>query len=81
MNNDSKILVVGHNDLLENALVSQMKEKGYKHVDSSSTLGLNTTIQASVYEYFQEVLNTRRTGILKRKSLLKVKLHLSSYCV
>lgn len=55
MNKDSKILIVGHNDIIENSLWSFFKCNGYTNVFSSSQSGLNPTIQASVYEFFQKI--------------------------
>ncbi len=54
MNKDSTILIVGHDDIMENALYQGLTDAGYSHVHSSTRLGLNATIQAPVYEYFQE---------------------------
>lgn len=53
MNKDSKILIVGHNDIIENSLYQHFKTNGYKNVFSSSAIGLNTTVQPSVYDFFQ----------------------------
>lgn len=54
MNKDSTILVVGHGDIIENALYQHFKNNGYENVYSSTQLALNTTIQPSVYEFFQK---------------------------
>lgn len=54
MNIDSSILIVGHNDICEIALRDYLRGQGFKKVDSTSELAINPTIQASVYEYFQE---------------------------
>jgi len=54
MNTNSTILIVGHNDIIENSLVSYFKNNRYEDVFSSSAVGLNPTIQASVYEFFQK---------------------------
>lgn len=70
MDKDSKILIVGHNDIIEHSLRSYFENNGYRNVFSSSTIGLNPTIQASVYEFFQKhrpeyvfLASTRSGGI------------------
>ena len=55
MNKDSRILVVGHNDIIENVLYTYFKFSGYPNIFSSSQIGLNPTVQASVYAFFQKV--------------------------
>ncbi|MBF0522071.1 MAG: GDP-L-fucose synthase [Candidatus Omnitrophica bacterium] len=52
MDKNSKIFVVGHNDIIENSLVEYFEASGYTHIISSSKIGINTTIQASVYGFF-----------------------------
>lgn len=54
MNSDSRILIVGHNDIFENSLCAYFEREGYEEVYSSSKIGLNPAIQASVYEFFQK---------------------------
>lgn len=54
MDKQSKILIVGHNDIIENALVAHFQQAGYKNIFSSSALALNPTIQPSVYQFFQK---------------------------
>mgnify|MGYP003393880854 CR=1 FL=1 len=54
MDKQSKILIVGHNDIIENALTQHFQQAGYSHVFSSSAMALNPTIQPSVYEFFQK---------------------------
>lgn len=54
MNKDSVILIVGHNDILEKSLFQYFEGEGYTNIFSSSLIGLNTTIQSSVYEFFQK---------------------------
>ncbi len=54
MDRTSKIFIVGHNDVVEKALLEQLEKRGFQQVFSSSNLGLNTTIQPSVYAFFQE---------------------------
>ncbi|MFT5387833.1 MAG: GDP-L-fucose synthase [Candidatus Omnitrophota bacterium] len=70
MNKDSKILIVGHGGAIENGLSSYFKRNNYTNVFSTSTLGLDTTIQSSVYAFFQDkrpeyvfLASTRSGGI------------------
>jgi len=70
MNKNSKILIVGHNDIIEFSLMSFFSKNDYRNVSSSSNIGLNPTIQASVYEFFQKhrpeyvfLASTRSGGI------------------
>ena len=71
MNKDSRILIVGHDDIMENSLSSFFKGNGYTSVSSSSQIGLNPAIQASVYEFFQKFrpeyvfLGSTRSGGIK----------------
>ena len=53
MNKDSKILIVGHHDIIENSLKNYFVSGGYKDIFSSSAIGLDPTIQPSVYDFFQ----------------------------
>ncbi|MBN1870894.1 MAG: GDP-L-fucose synthase [Candidatus Omnitrophica bacterium] len=53
MNKESRILIVGHDDIMENSLKAFLKGNNYANIVSSSEIGLNPTIQASVYELFQ----------------------------
>ncbi|MCK5082796.1 MAG: GDP-L-fucose synthase [Candidatus Omnitrophica bacterium] len=55
MNKDSRILVIGHNDIIEKSLYAHFKFNGYTSIYSSSHSGINLAIQASVYEFFQKV--------------------------
>lgn len=54
MEKESKILVVGHNDVIENSLLSHLQGNGYPHVFSSSALFLSTQHQKKVQEFFKE---------------------------
>lgn len=70
MNNSSKILIIGHDDIIENALYKRFVDQGYSSVASSTRLGLNPTIQPAVYDYFQNnrpeylfIASTRSGGI------------------
>lgn len=70
MNKESRILIVGHDDIIEKSLRAYFKSGGYPNVFSSSEIGLNSTIQVSVYEFFQKnrpeyvfLASTRSGGI------------------
>jgi GDP-L-fucose synthase len=52
MNKDSKILIVGHDDIIENSLFSYFQSNGYENVFSSSKSSLDTTDQQAVEKYF-----------------------------
>ncbi len=54
MNKDSKILVVGHDDIIEKSLTGHLQSSHFQNVFSSSTIALNTTIQPSVYDFFSK---------------------------
>lgn len=54
MDKHSKILIVGHDDIVERSLRSFFVNSGYTDVQSSSLIGLDPAIQASVYAYFQK---------------------------
>lgn len=54
MDKNSKILIVGHNDVVEKSLYSYLEANGFQNIFSSSKIALNTTIQPSVYEFFQK---------------------------
>lgn len=54
MNRDSRILIVGHNDVIENSLYDSLRAQGFLSVYSSSKIALKTTIQPSVYDFFQQ---------------------------
>ncbi len=54
MNKDAKILIVGHDDIIENSLWVHFQSQGFTKVFSSSRMALNPTIQPSVYEFFQK---------------------------
>lgn len=53
MDKSSKILLVGHNDVIEQALESYFSRQGYQNIFSVSKMALNATIQVSVYDFFQ----------------------------
>ena len=52
MNKDSKILIVGHNDIIENSLVQYFRENGFKNIFSSSAIALDPAIQPATYHFF-----------------------------
>ncbi|HBR14471.1 MAG TPA: GDP-fucose synthetase [Candidatus Omnitrophica bacterium] len=54
MRRHSKILIVGHDDIVENALVEHFQSKGFSRVFSSSAMAMDTTIQTSVYDFFSQ---------------------------
>lgn len=54
MKSSSVIFVVGDNGIIEKSLVERLRGQGFSKIDSSSEIVLNTTIQASVYDYFQQ---------------------------
>ncbi len=54
MNKNVKILIVGHDDIIEKSLRIYLRDKGFEHVFSSSEIALDCTIQPAVYQFFQE---------------------------
>jgi len=54
MEKNSKILVVGHGDVVEKSLIRHFKQNDFAQVFSSSELGLDTTIQSSVNRFFAD---------------------------
>jgi len=54
MNKESKILIVGHDGVIEKSLVKALRSKGFLKVTSSSKIALDTTIQSSVYQFFSD---------------------------
>jgi len=76
MDKNSKVFIVGHGDIIENSLVSYLRNHGFNQVFSSSEMALNPTIQPSVYEFFQEkrpeyvfLTSTRSGGIEANQKL------------
>lgn len=70
MHSDSKILIVGHGDIIEKSLTDYFLAGRFTRVFSSSALALNTTIQPAVYDFFAEhkpeyifLTSTRSGGI------------------
>jgi len=53
MNKNSTILIVGHDDIIEKSLREYFQDNNYGHVFTSSQMGLDASIQASVYDFFQ----------------------------
>jgi GDP-L-fucose synthase len=54
MNKNSRILIVGHNDIIEKSLTSYFQGNGFPFVFSSSTIGLNVLDPASVRQFFKD---------------------------
>ena len=54
MKKDAKILIVGHNDVMERTLVSYLAENGYQNVRSSTEKNLNVLVQNRVNQFFKE---------------------------
>ncbi len=52
MNKEAKILIVGHEDVIERSLAGHLAAEGFANVAVASELALDTTIQSSVYEFF-----------------------------
>lgn len=70
MNKDSKILVVGHDDVIEKSLTGHFQSSHFPNIFSSSAIALNTAIQPSVYDFFAKhrpeyifLASTRSGGI------------------
>lgn len=70
MNTKSRILIVGHHDIVDNSLRDYFQSQGYENVISSADIALDTTIQSSVYHFFSEnrpeyvfLTSTRSGGI------------------
>lgn len=51
---NSSILLVGHDDIIENSLFDYFQSAGYKNIFSSSLIGLDASIQPSVYHFFSK---------------------------
>jgi len=54
MHRNSKILIVGHNDSIENSLKSFFSQKGFKQAISNSHEGINALDQGSVERFFKK---------------------------
>lgn len=54
INLDSKILLIGHG-IIEHALADYFLKNGFKNVHASARMGLDATIQASVFKAFQQI--------------------------
>ena len=54
MNKTSRILVVGHNDIMEKSLANYFQRNEYLHVFSSSATGLNVLDSSSVRQFFKD---------------------------
>ncbi|MCD4780616.1 MAG: NAD-dependent epimerase/dehydratase family protein [Candidatus Omnitrophica bacterium] len=68
LNNTLSIFIVGHNDILEKGLYQFFQRSGYRSVFSSSDMGMDTSIQPVVYEFFARhkpdivILGSTRSG-------------------
>ncbi|MBF0384363.1 MAG: GDP-L-fucose synthase [Candidatus Omnitrophica bacterium] len=68
MNKDSKIFIVGHDDIQEKSLLAYFVKSGFKNVFSASDIALNTAVQSSVFHFFMKhrpeyvFLNSIRSG-------------------
>lgn len=70
MHSDSRILIVGHDDIIEKSLTDHCATNHFTRVFSSSAIALNTAIQPAVYDFFAEhkpeyvfLTSTRSGGI------------------
>ncbi|MBF0479984.1 MAG: GDP-L-fucose synthase [Candidatus Omnitrophica bacterium] len=52
MNKHSSILIVGHKGVIADSLAAYFRKNGFTNLAVSHEMGIDTTIQASVYEYF-----------------------------
>lgn len=55
MNKNSKILIIGHDDIIDRSLFFYFKNNKFPHVYSNASIALDPTIQTSVYSFFQDV--------------------------
>ena len=76
MNKDAKILIVGHNDIIESSLKRYFDAHNYSNVFSSFLTGLNPVIQPAVYDFFAQnrpeyvfLASTRSGGIEANRRL------------
>jgi GDP-L-fucose synthase len=64
----SKILIVGHGNIIETALLNYFRDRGFENIHSSTEMAMDTTVQASVYDFFSHVkpdyviLSSTRSG-------------------
>lgn len=70
MNKDARILIVGHDDIIERSLTGYLRANGFGRVVSSSAMAMDTVIQPSVYDFFAQhrpeyifLTSTRSGGI------------------
>ena len=52
MDKNAKILIIGHNDIIEKSLTDHFAANHFTRVFSSSAIALNTAIQPAVYDFF-----------------------------
>ncbi len=53
MDKNAKILIVGHNDIIDRSLLDFLNGNGYANIFSFHAMGINPVIQTSVYDFFQ----------------------------
>lgn len=53
MNKNSRILIVGHADAVENSLTKYFRSKGYAYISSSSSLKVDFLNQKAVQKFFE----------------------------
>ena len=54
MNKTARILVVGHNDIIEKSLTNYFQGNGFAHIFSSSAMGLNVLDSSAVRQFFKD---------------------------
>lgn len=54
MKKTEKILIVGHGDIAEKALIKRLHDKGFQNIISSHEIALDTAIQVSVNGFFSD---------------------------
>lgn len=70
MDKNARILIVGHDDIIEKSLTGYFQSGHFQNIFSSAAIALNTTIQPSVYDFFSKhrpeyvfLTSTRSGGI------------------
>ncbi len=53
MEKNAEILIVGHDDVIENSIYEHLLSQGFSNVYSIGKFGLNPAIQITVYDFFQ----------------------------
>ena len=54
MNKDSRILIVGHNDIIESSLTAHFQKNGYTQIFAASGLPLDVCNQSAVDHFFKK---------------------------